>query len=210
MSAVSGCFVAGVRKLAGALLTAVGGVILLFVVVTQTTAALARDRARTVWEAEEARLAVQSAWAPRSGEPRSWARGAPIGRLLIPAIGLDEVMVEGVEERQLVAGPGHLPGSALPGERGNAIVSAHRDRHFRDLDGLAIGDTITTQTRHNRVVWRVTERRVVTAAAPVLRSSNEARLTLTTCWPVRYLGPAPDRLIITAVAVSGLSQTAMK
>ena len=99
-----------------------------------------------------------------------------------------------------------LPGSAFPGERGNAIVSAHRDRHFRSLDELAIGDTIITQTRHNRVMWRVSERRVVTASAPVIRGSSDARLTLTTCWPVRYLGPAPDRLIITAVALSGASQ----
>ncbi len=192
------------------MLTAVGAVLLLFVVATQATAALARDRARTAWAAEEARLTVQSAWSPRRDASQSWARGAPLGRLVIPGIGLDEVFVEGVEEPQLVAGPGHLPGSVLPGERGNAIVSAHRDRHFNALDEVAIGDTIVTQTRHDRVVWRVTERRVVTAAAPVLRGSTEAQLTLTTCWPVRYLGPAPDRLIITAVAVSGLSQTAMK
>jgi sortase A len=199
-----------VRRLAGGLLTAVGAVLLLFVAATQVRGALARDRARTAWAAEEARLTVESARRPATGEAWPSARGAPIGRLVIPSIGLDEVVVEGVEERELVAGPGHLPGSAFPGERGNAIVSAHRDRHFRTLDELAIGDTIVTQTRHDRVVWRVSERRVVNAGAPVLRSTNDARLTLTTCWPVRYLGPAPDRLIITAVAVSGVSQTAMK
>ena len=198
------------RRFVGILLTAAGAALLLFVVATVATAALARDRARTAWAAEEARQAVQSAWAPRVDGSRTWVRGAPVGRLVIPAIGLDEVFVEGVEEPQLVAGPGHLPGSVLPGEPGNAIVSAHRDRHFRELDELAVGDTIMTQTRQDRVVWRVVERRVVTASAPVLRSSDSARLTLTTCWPVRYLGPAPDRLIITAVAVSGLSQTAMK
>jgi sortase A len=207
---VSGSFAGGVRRLAGALLTAAGAALLLFVVATQGTAALARDRARAAWAAEEARLAVATAREPREAHGRPSARGAPIGRLVIPAIGLDEVMVEGVEERQLVAGPGHLPGSVLPGEAGNAIVSAHRDRHFRDLDGLQVGDTIMTQTRHDRVVWRVAERRVVTASAPVLRSSADPRLTLTTCWPVRYLGPAPDRLIITAVAVTGDTRTAMK
>ena len=197
------------RRLAGAVLTLIGVVLLLVVVATQATAALARDRARAEWAAEEARLAVVSAWAPSAGV-RPTARGAAVGRLVIPSIGLDEVMVEGVGERQLVAGPGHLPGSALPGEDGNAIISAHRDRHFRALDELRIGDTIVTQTRQHRVLWRVTERRVVTAAAPVLRASDEARLTLTTCWPVRYLGPAPDRLIITAVAVPNVAVTATK
>lgn len=197
------------RRLAGALLTLVGVVLLIAVVATAATAALARDRARAEWAAEEARLAVQSAWVPQPGA-RPTARGAAVGRLVIPSIGLDEVMVEGVEERQLVAGPGHLPGSALPGEDGNAIISAHRDRHFRALDEVQIGDTIVTQTRQHRVLWRVAERRVVTAAAPVLRSSSEARLTLTTCWPVRYLGPAPDRLIITAVALPNVAVTATK
>ena len=198
------------RRLAGALLTAVGALLLIFVVATQATAALSRDRARAEWAAEEARLAVESARAPRLDDARPTARGAAIGRLLIPSIGLDEVLVEGVEERQLVAGPGHLPGSALPGEQGNAIVSAHRDRHFRALDEIEIGDTIVTQTRQHRVVWIVAERRVVTAGAPVLRRTDNARLTLTTCWPVRYLGPAPDRLIITAVAVPSVAQAATK
>ena len=198
------------RRLTGALLTAVGALLLIVVVATQATAALSRDRARAEWAAEEARLAAESARAPRLDESRPTARGAAVGRLLIPSIGLDEVMVEGVEERQLVAGPGHLPGSALPGEQGNAIVSAHRDRHFRALDELAVGDTIVTQTRHHRVVWRVAERRVVTAAAPVLRRSDSARLTLTTCWPVRFLGPAPDRLIVTAVVVPGVALAATK
>ena len=198
------------RRLAGALLTAVGALLLIVVVATQATAALSRDRARAEWAAEEARLAAESARTPGAPGARPTARGAAIGRLVIPSIGLDEVMVEGVEERQLVAGPGHLPGSAFPGEVGNAIVSAHRDRHFRTLDELSVGDTIVPQTRQHRVVWRVIERRVVTAAAPVLRQSSDARLTLTTCWPVRYLGPAPDRLIITAVASSGVALTATK
>jgi sortase A len=184
--------------------------LLIFVVATQATAALARDQARATWAAEEARLVAESARAPRGTESAPTSRGAPIGRLLVPSIGLDEVFVEGVEERQLVAGPGHLPGSAFPGAPGNAIISAHRDRHFRALDRLQTGDTIVTQTRQHRVVWRVSERRVVTAAAPVLRRTDGARLTLTTCWPVRYLGPAPDRLIITAEVVSGLAQTSSK
>jgi sortase A len=198
-----------VRRLAGALHPAVGAVLLIVVVATAATAALARDRARAAWASEEARLAVAAARTPQTADSRPTARGAPIGRLVIPSIGLDEVMVEGVEERQLVAGPGHLPGSVFPGEEGNAIVSAHRDRHFRSLDELAIGDTIVTRTRQHHVVWRVTERRIVTAAAPVLRRSDDPRLTLTTCWPVRYLGPAPDRLIITAVALPGPAQQAV-
>ena len=189
------------RRLAGALLTGAGAVLLLFALSTAARAALARDAVRSAWAAEEARLAATEVRARLGGAaaPGPRARGAAVGRLIVPALDLDEVVVEGVEESQLVAGPGHLPGSPYPGEKGNSIISAHRDRHFRKLDELAIGDTIVTQTRHDRTVWVVTTRRVVTASAPVLRSTPDAQLTLTTCWPVRYLGPAPDRLIITAV-----------
>lgn len=192
------------RRLAGAVLTAAGAILLLFALSTGARAALARDAARSAWAAEEARLAASEVRSRVTGVPAAGprARGAPVGRLVIPALGLDEVVVEGVEESQLVAGPGHLPGSPYPGEKGNSIISAHRDRHFRELDELAIGDTIVTITRHDRTVWIVTGRRIVTASAPVLRSTPDAQLTLTTCWPVRYLGPAPDRLIITAVAAN--------
>ncbi len=193
------------RRVVGAILTSAGAALVLFAGATQVRAELARDRVRAAWAAEEARLAGAAARTLATAgieDGRAPARGAPVGRLWIPAIGLDEVIVEGVGELELSAGPGHLPGSVLPGERGNAIISAHRDRHFRELDGVSIGDTIVTRTRHERAVWRVVGRKVVGADAPALHSSVEPTLTLTTCWPVRFLGPAPDRLLITAVAVS--------
>jgi sortase A len=189
------------RRAVGATLTAAGVGLLLFAGATQLRAALARDRARSAWAAEEARATARIARGLGSVSGRIEARGAPIGRLWIPVIGLDEVIVEGVGDRELNAGPGHLPGSALPGERGNAVISAHRDRHFSALGGVALGDTIVTRTRHERTVWQVIDRRIVAAGAPALHSTSEPTLTLTTCWPVRFLGPAPDRLLITAVAV---------
>jgi sortase A len=118
--------------------------------------------------------------------------------MIIPAIGLDEVIVHGVGDDELKAGPGHLPGSPLPGGVGNSVISAHRDRHFRSLDELEVGDIIETESRQHRVTWIVEEIRVVHAATPALFGANEPTLTLTTCWPVRFFGPAPDRLLITA------------
>lgn len=125
-------------------------------------------------------------------------RGAPIARLIMPSIGLDEIVVEGVGDDELNAGPGHLPGSPMPGESGNAIISAHRDRHFSTLGELAVGDTIYTQTPSARTTWVITKRRVVRAGAPALFASAEPLLTLTTCWPIRYFGTAPERLILEA------------
>lgn len=133
---------------------------------------------------------------PAPAEPPA---GSPVARLVIPAVGLDDIVLEGVDDRTLNGGPGHLPGSPLPGDRGNAILSAHRDRHFRKLGALTIGDTIVTYTGHDSVQWRISSRKVVSRWAPVLHSSRVPLLTLTTCWPIGYLGGAPDRLILHAV-----------
>jgi sortase A len=168
-------------------------------------AALARDRARAEWDAAVARAARLTADSriDRLSSPTTLAIGAPMGRLIIPAIGLDEVVVEGVDDAQLNAGPGHLPGSAIPGQPGNAVISAHRDRHFHSLGNVALGDTIITQTLAGRARWVVIARRVVASGEPALFAANEPTLTLTTCWPIRYLGPAPDRFILTARRVAG-------
>ena len=165
---------------------------------------LAQERARSAWDARVARLAVEQG--RRAGEGvvvADPATGSPVARLVIPAIGLDDIVLEGVDDRTLNGGPGHLPGSARPGDSGNAILSAHRDRHFRKLGELRIGDRIVTYTGQDSVEWRVTSRKVVSKWAPVLRSSRAPLLTLTTCWPIGYLGGAPDRLILHAVPLQG-------
>jgi len=133
---------------------------------------------------------------------REIRRGAVVARLVIPAIALDEIVMEGVGPVELNGGPGHFPGSALPGEAGNAIVSAHRDRHFRRLGELHVGSRIRTETRDRAVEWVITERRIVSRDTPALFSEPEATLTLTTCWPIRYFGSAPDRLLLVAKPAS--------
>ena len=191
------------RRRIGALLYAVGGLLILHTGATYACGALARSDARAEWERAEARRAVQQArLLDLDAEPVLVRRGAPIARLVIPGIGLDEVVVEGVGDDELNAGPGHLPGSAIPGERGNAVISAHRDRHFSTLGGLHVGDTVHTETMAGRASWIVTTRRVVRAGAPALYSSDQPKLTLTTCWPLGYFGAAPERLIIEAAQIA--------
>jgi LPXTG-site transpeptidase (sortase) family protein len=188
------------RRALGSALIALGAALLLLAAARYAQGAFARDTARAAWDAAEARNSILdiNTRIDRHGTETPVGLGAPVARLLIPSLGLDEVVVEGVGEAQLAAGPGHLPGSAWPGDSGNAIISAHRDRHFHGLDALAVGDTIITETLAGRASWVVVARRVVAREQPALFASREPELTLTTCWPVRYLGPAPDRLIITA------------
>jgi len=119
--------------------------------------------------------------------------------MTIPRLGLDEVVVEGVGDDELRAGPGHMIGSVLPGDSGTSVISAHRDRHFHALGGIAMGDTVVTERMRGRVVWTVSRIRVVREEDSALNARPTPTLMLTTCWPIRYVGSAPERLIVEAV-----------
>lgn len=198
-----------VTRLAGVGLCIVGAVLVGHAGLQYARGVYRADLARQQWEEQQARSAVASARDRVANSvafaSRSVAVGAPVARLRIPRIRLDEVVVEGVGDDELNAGPGHLPGSALPGMPGNAVISAHRDRHFSHLDALQLGDTISTETGQSSGLWVIVARRIVDRNAPALFKSSEPQLTLTTCWPVRYFGTAPDRLILTAKPVSASS-----
>jgi LPXTG-site transpeptidase (sortase) family protein len=185
-------------------LSAAGALLLSFAVGRYAVGAWRADQARASWDDAEAKAAVALARSAafRHGPRAEIVEGAPVAHLVIPRIDLDEIVLEGVDADELNAGPGHLPGSAFPGERGNSVISAHRDRHFSHFDQLQAGDTITTESGTIRQTWVVVSRRVVDKNAPALFRATEPTLTLTTCWPIRYLGPAPERLIVTAKPIS--------
>ena len=192
------------RKRLGQSLVVFGALLLSFAGARYAHGALRQDAARRAWEAAQAQsaFAVANASLDARALGAPWAIGSPIARLIIPALDLDEIVIEGVSDEELNAGPGHLPGSVLPGERGNAVISAHRDRHFSSLGFLQVGDEITTETAFGRrLKWIVIARRVVRSTDAVLFSTPDQTLTLTTCWPIRYVGTAPERLIVTAKPV---------
>jgi sortase A len=191
------------RRGAGLALLLAGGALLGWSGVAYGRGALARDRARAEWERLEARRAVVAATLAAGGAPLAApGPGAPIARILVPRVGIDEVVVQGVGGKQLDAGPGHIPGTPMPGQPGNSVLSAHRDRHFMALEGVQPGDTITTESEYGNVTWVVTRRRILPKTARLPVASDGPRLTLTTCWPMRFLGAAPDRLVLTAEPVS--------
>ena len=191
------------QRTAGSALIVIGSVALLTAGTTAARGAIARDEARSRWADLEAERAAAGGRRAATGARReAIARGTPVARLVAPRIGLDEIVVEGVGDAELRAGPGHMTGSAIPGESGNAVISAHRDRHFSTLGQLVVGDTILTESDAGDVAWTVNRIRVVDADARVLRATKTTTLTLTTCWPIRYFGSAPDRLIVEAVPVS--------
>ncbi len=178
---------------------AIGLIIVTVVGVQYLRGAVARERARAEWTKV---MRSSSLGAIASLGLTRVASGAPVVRVIIPSIRLDEVVVEGLSDTDLWAGPGHMPGTVFPGQNGNSVISAHRDRHFHRLDDVRVGDVIETQTLAIAVRWRITQRRVVDKDARVIFESATPLLTLTTCWPTRYVGPAPERLVLVAVPVS--------
>ena len=158
----------------------------------------------------KARLAqhlVLRAWrAARAGanhaRPWPWADTEPVARLVVPRRHVDLVILAGASGRTLAFGPGHLTGTPLPGEEGNAVVSGHRDTHFSFLSRLEPGDELAVERRDGR--WR---RYVVTGAEVVdrsemrlLRHTGDTRLTLITCYPFATLRPGgPLRYVVTAL-----------
>jgi sortase A len=133
------------------------------------------------------------------------AAGQPIGTIQIPNIGLDQVVVEGVGTDQLEMGPGHYPGTPLPGEQGNVAIAGHRTTYahpFYDLDQVTPGRTIVLTTAQGIFVYIADGQQVVQPTdVAVVGPSPRAELTLTTCNP-RY--SAATRLVVTATLTSSL------
>jgi sortase A len=131
------------------------------------------------------------------------AAGAPVGILSIPKISLSMVVVEGTDAEQLRAGPGHYPGTPLPGESGNVAIAGHRTTYlhpFYDLDALATGDAIDILTAQGWFVYKVTGSQVVAPTdVAVVAPTPTPTLTLTTCNP-RY--SASQRLVVQAALVA--------
>ena len=135
--------------------------------------------------------------------------GAPIGRLEIPRIGLTAVVAEGDDEKTLKVAVGHLSDTPLPWQEGNSALAGHRDSFFRPLRHIQVGDDIHLTTVRGTLRYRVTRYTVVDPAELwVLNPSPTAALTLITCYPFDYVGPAPRRFIVHAERMSNASDSA--
>jgi len=123
-----------------------------------------------------------------------------LGRIEIPSIQLTVMMREGVDTTSLRKAAGHLPSSALPGKEGNVVVLGHRDTFFRPLRGIAQGDPIRVKTRSGSFQYVVDLIRVVEPEQSLAFEEDMSvkSLTLITCFPFDYVGPAPRRFVVRA------------
>jgi sortase A len=118
-------------------------------------------------------------------------------RLEIPRIQMDAIVVEGASRRELSEGPGHMKQTAQPGETGNAVITAHRDTFFRHIYELTKGDQIKVRRSGRIFTYEVTGKRIVMPEdISVIKQTNDPQLTLITCYPTYYIGPAPKRLVV--------------
>jgi sortase A len=118
-------------------------------------------------------------------------------RLQIPKIQMDAIVVEGASRRELSEGPGHMKQTAQPGETGNAVITAHRDTFFRHIYELNKGDQIQVRRSGRIFTYEVTGKRIVMPEdVSVIKPTNNPQLTLITCYPTYYIGPAPKRLVV--------------
>ena len=137
-------------------------------------------------------------------------RGSAIAGLSIPRVELSTVVLHGSDARTLRRGPGHLENTALPGESGNVVIAGHRDSFFRPLQHIRVGDDIFMDTPQRRFHYRVTSLRVVNPHdLSVLEPTDDATLTLITCYPFWVLGNAPDRFIVRATRVGEAAPVAL-
>jgi LPXTG-site transpeptidase (sortase) family protein len=163
---------------------------------------------------EQRRLARE--WDERYAASLHATPGAPASvvddgliRVSIPKIDLDAIVVEGTSRKQLLVGPGHLERSALPGETGNAVITAHRDTFFRHIYELSKGDEIVVRRGGEVFRFEVTGKKIVDPSdVSVVRATKEPRLTLITCYPTYFIGPAPERLVVFSKLVERAPDTA--
>ncbi|MET0461138.1 MAG: class E sortase [Ilumatobacteraceae bacterium] len=120
-----------------------------------------------------------------------------LGTIEIPRLGLTRSMFEGIRLATLNDGPGHWPGTAMPGELGNVVVAGHRVSHnkdFRNLDQLSPGDEVIMSTTSGRHVYHVVRTEIVPPEAIWIVDQTAAHTaTLFACHPP---GSTRERIVV--------------
>ena len=166
--------------------------------------------AREFWESQSGQMDAAREFQkparekPASGQPAPPIRvepelGATLAKLSIPRLNAEIYVVEGVDDQELRRGPGHMPGTSMPGDRGNCVIAGHRDTHFRVLKDIRKGDRIVLDTRTGQFVYRVKSTEVVSPNNTAsLQPTSGPVLHLITCFPFYYVGSAPKRMVVQA------------
>ncbi len=133
--------------------------------------------------------------------PTGYEKTKIVGRLMVPRLGLSVPVVEGDGTEQLRLAAGHVSNTPLPGEPGNSVIAGHRDTVFYDLRKIEAGDKMEFADADNVHKYRVSSTRIVAPEdVSVMNKADGRRLTLVTCYPFSFVGPAPQRFVVVAEA----------
>ncbi len=183
----------------------VGGVgCLLLWLVVKAEGLWTTARASSVVAAARADAATAHRAPDADGERRGpWPvvpeEGDVIGLVEVGTRGVRAPVLQGASDEVLRRSVGHLVGTALPGQPGNCVLAGHRDSDFRGLADIRLGDRIRLETVKGSFSYEVSDVDTVTPdAVEVLDPTEEESLTLLTCYPFDWVGPAPRRLVVRA------------
>jgi sortase A len=125
-----------------------------------------------------------------------------VGQIAIERLGISAIVAEGTDGRTLRRSVGHLPDTAYPGEAGNVALAGHRDSFFRALRDVRAGDRVVVRTPDGTFAYTVDWTAVVEPhQVEIVRPTQRPALTLVTCYPFDYVGPAPRRFVVRATQV---------
>jgi sortase A len=123
---------------------------------------------------------------------RTLKEGDLFGRVEVPRLNMSVMVMEGVGARTLRMGAGHIPGTEMG-------IAAHRDTFFRPLSKIEKNDIIRFTSLDGAKEYRVVSTKIVGPKDTyVLDTEPKDSITLVTCYPFYYIGPAPKRFIVQA------------
>ncbi|MDT8283422.1 MAG: class GN sortase [Gammaproteobacteria bacterium] len=127
---------------------------------------------------------------PWLNKPWPWADTWPVAKLLVPQYDIEQIVLAGDSGSSLAFGPGYSFAGAEPNTTGTAMISAHRDTHFRFLKKIKPGDTIILQTTKKTIHYKVDSLNIVDSKTYRLQSvSDRQTLVLVTCFPFEAITP---------------------
>ena len=148
----------------------------------------------------------RAARTPLSPTPRAQAQLEPIieiGTIEIPKIGLGHTIYHGITMRNIDKGPSHWPGTAFPGEVGNAVFAGHRvtkSKPFRNIDQLVPGDRVVFTIKGVKSEYSVTGTEIVPpSAVHIVDQTSTPTATIFACHPP---GSARQRIVVRMDLVS--------
>jgi sortase A len=160
-------------------------------------------KAQTENSLSEAKVAIDKGnekWVDKESKRFVPSIGDAVGLLEIDRIDGVLPIVEGTNPDDLEKGVGHYKGSFYPEENGQIVLSGHRDTVFRRAGELEIGDELKIVLPYGEFSYQITSTKIVEAddQSIITLDNTKEELILTTCYPFRFVGNAPQRYIIYA------------